>query len=107
MGHHNHRGCLQPGIRGASAGSATALKPYSASLGNARLSHGWQRHFIIGGGSTLPIIVRKSQVKVSHDKVMISGDEPMNADDSAQDEAPDPAAAEQGKTDAMLKKEAG
>ena len=39
--------------------------------------------------------------------VMISGDEPMNVGDSAQIETPDPSAAAQGKTEAMLQKEAG
>jgi len=46
----------------------------------------------------------KTEAVLQDSKVMVSGDEPMNVEDSAQIKAPTPSAAAQAKSEEMLKK---
>ncbi len=61
---------------------------------------------IVSSAAAFALTVAGAALAAQPATPFVSGDEPMNVGQSAQIKAPDPAAAAQGKTEAMLKKEA-
>jgi hypothetical protein len=64
------------------------------------------KHIFAFSATAIALTVAGTVLAAQPATPFVSGDEPMNVGNSAQIKAPDPAAAAQAKTGAMLKKEA-
>ncbi len=64
------------------------------------------KHIVAFSATALALTVAGTALAAEPAASLVSGDQPMNVGNSAQIKAPDPSAAGQAKTEAMLKKEA-
>ena len=64
------------------------------------------KHILVTSAAAFALTIAGATLAEQPATPLVSGDEPMNVDDSAQIKAPDPSAKAQAKTEEMLKGEA-
>ena len=65
------------------------------------------KHILVSTGAVIALSLSGAAMPEQTETPLVSGNEPMNVESSAQIKAPDPSAEAQAKTEKMLKEEAG